>query len=486
MQARSHSALWRLTSILVLIMLVFAPLSSLPANAASLPQEAGPQSVNAPGDHLVTNISLGPDTPNILRTNQDVTINFSYSTTQAGGVRIFVHPYTNGAPSLNYAVSGSPLYAQSATGTGSGTITITAGTIVVDEIHLQMTDANQTVVLFDAFIPVYYLFSDAGSVVSNFSYRLDTPNVLDFNQQVDLSFNYITRQQGGVRIFARPFSNGALSPNYAASGSPTYTTSSGSGSGSFTITSQQAVVDQIRVQMWDANQTVLLFEAFLPVYYRFYHSTNIVTSIGMAPDTPNIFKYNQNINLNFNYTTNQGGGVVIFVRPFSGAHLSPNYAAHGSGIYPVGSGTGTGYFSLTAGPVIVDKVRIQMWDANQKTLLFEAFLPVSLFWAGSGPPPGPDMHVDAIEVTQAIQDLNNSVDLVAGKKTYVRVHVSAPVNVTNVFATLSGKRGFVSLNPILNPGNPGSAITVRTAPTAARSTTASGLNCLPAGPTPGT
>ena len=464
MQAHSHSALWRFTSILVLIMLVFAPLSSFTADAASLSQEAGPQSVNAPGDHLVTNISLGPDTPNILRTNQDVTINFSYSTTQVGGVRIFVHPYTNGAPSANYAVSGSPLYPQSATGTGSGTITITAGTIVVDEINLHMTDANQTVVLFDAFIPVYYLFSDAGSVVSNIGYRLDTPNVSSFNQHVDLTFDYITRQQGGVLIFARPFTNGALTPNYAASGSPTYTLSSGSGTGFFTITSQQAVVDQIRVQMWNLNQTVLLFEAFLPVYYRFYDPTNIVTSIGMAPDTPNIFKYSQNINFTFNYTTNQVGGVVIFLRPFSGAHLSPSYAAHGSGIYPVGSGGGTGYFSLTAGPTIVDKVRIQMWDAKQTTLLFEAFLPVSLFWAGSGPPPGPDMHVDAIEVTQAIQDLNNSVDLIAGKKTYARVHVSAPVNVANVYATLSGQRGFVSLNPILSPGNPGSMITVRTAP----------------------
>ena len=112
----------------------------------------------------------------------------------------------------------------------------------------------------------------------------------------------------------------------------------------------------------------------------------------------------------------------------------------------------------------VDKIRIQMWDANQTTLLFEAFLPVYLFWAGSGPPPGPDMHVDAIEVTQAIQDLNNSVDLVAGKRTYVRVHTSSPVNVADVFATLTGKRGVVTLAPTLNPGNPGSDITVRTSP----------------------
>ena len=236
------------------------------------------------------------------------------------------------------------------------------------------------------------------------------------------------------------------------------------GSGFFTITTGTVVVDQIRIQMWDAEQTVLLFEAFLPVYYRFMNPTNIVTHIEFSPDTPNVFKYSDDVNLTFNYTNNQKDGVRIWARPFSGANLSPGYAAHGSPVYPAGSGSGTGSFRLTAGPTVVDKVRIQMWTADQTALLFEAFLPVNLLWAGSGPPPGPDMHLNAIEVTQAIQDLNNSVDLVAGKRTYVRVHASSPVNQADVYATLSGKHGWVNLAPILSPGNPGGDITVRTSP----------------------
>ena len=82
------------------------------------------------------------------------------------------------------------------------------------------------------------------------------------------------------------------------------------------------VVDQIRIQMWDAEQTVLLFEAFLPVYYRFMNPTNIVTHIEFSPDTPNVFKYSDNVNLTFNYTNNQKDGVRIWARPFSGANLS--------------------------------------------------------------------------------------------------------------------------------------------------------------------
>jgi Leucine-rich repeat (LRR) protein len=62
---------------------------------------------------------------------------------------------------------------------------------------------------------------------------------------------------------------------------------------------------------------------------------------------------------------------------------------------------------------------------------FQAWLATipSLYGTGivcpSPPPPssGPDFVIDSIEVTQAIQDLDNTVPLVAGKRTYARVHV---------------------------------------------------------------
>lgn len=461
MRFRTSSTALRTTIYMLLLALLLGTGVSTPAQAAPAIQGSAPAAV---GDHLVTNINLGPDSPNILANGQDVTLSFSYSTTEANGVQIFARPFSDGALSPSYAASGSPLYPQSATGSGTGSFTITSGQVVVDQIRFQMYNADQSTLLFETFIPVYYLFSNSSHVVTNVFMTADTPDVLAFDQNINFRFNYSTQGAGNVRIFLRPFTNGALTPNYAAHGSQAYETGSGSGTGYFTILSGQVVVDQVRVQMYNASQTTLLFEAFLPVYYRFRSSTNSVTNIEFNPDTPNVFKYGQNVNLTFNYTTNEEGGVRIFARPFSGAGLSPNYAAHGSPLYSVGSGGATGSFNLTAGPSVVDKVRIQMWNANQTKLLFEAFLPVYLFWAGSGPPPGPNMSVDGIEVTQAVQDLNNSVDLVAGKRTYVRVHVSSPVNTAHVFATLSGKRGVVNLAPTLNPGNPGSDITVRTTP----------------------
>lgn len=82
----------------------------------------------------------------------------------------------------------------------------------------------------------------------------------------------------------------------------------------------------------------------------------------------------------------------------------------------------------------------------------------------SEPPSGPDMQIDAIEVTQAVQDLNNSVDLIANKRTYVRVHVSAPETVASVIANLEVRRDGKPLSPTLIPINPGGDIMIDSSP----------------------
>ena len=360
MRTYFKSNTWRITSSLLLFVLVFTQAAGFTARAAPPSQQDGTAAPLAPGDHLVTAFVLTPDTPNILHTDQSVNLTFQYITNEPGGVRIFARPFTNGALSPNYSAHASPLY-PTGSGSGNGYFTFLSGTVVVDQIRIQMFNDDQSVLLFETFLPVYYLFTDANHMVSNITLAPDTPDVLAFDQNVDLRFNYSTQEPNGVRIWARPFTNGNLTPNYAAHGSPIYTTGSGSGSGFFTITKGTVVVDQIRIQMWDANQTVLLFEAFLPVYYRFMNPTNIVTHIEFSPDTPNVFKYSDDVNLTFNYSNDQKDGVRIWARPFSGPNLSPSYAASGSPVYPAGSGSGTGSFRLTAGPTVVDRVRIQMW-----------------------------------------------------------------------------------------------------------------------------
>ena len=64
-----------------------------------------------------------------------------------------------------------------------------------------------------------------------------------------------------------------------------------------------------------------------------------------------------------------------------------------------------------------------------------------------------DLVVDAIEITQSMQDLNNSVPLVEGKRTFVRVYVHSTGGIYPTTATLKVEAG--ALNQTLLPIAPG-------------------------------
>ncbi|MFN2165406.1 MAG: DNRLRE domain-containing protein, partial [Anaerolineae bacterium] len=72
-------------------------------------------------------------------------------------------------------------------------------------------------------------------------------------------------------------------------------------------------------------------------------------------------------------------------------------------------------------------------------------------WVKGGSPT--DLRVTGLEVTQSIQDLNNSVRLVAGKRTFVRLHVQATDAPYRTFATLAANCD--NFGRILFPVNPG-------------------------------
>ena len=118
---------------------------------------------------------------------------------------------------------------------------------------------------------LFLVFTEIGICdnISNIQLSPISPASLTFNQYVNITFDYTTEVAGGVRIFARPFSGGSLTPNYAAHPSPLYPVGSGSGTGNFTIKSGDAMVDQIRFQMYNADQSVMLLEFFIPIEYHF-------------------------------------------------------------------------------------------------------------------------------------------------------------------------------------------------------------------------
>ena len=342
--------------------------------ALLLPAAAPTVAAAASAEHLVTQIALTPRTPNILKNNQTVAISFNYTTTEAGGVRVFTLPFSGNAPTPHYAVNASPLYPVGS-GAGACHFTITSGNATVTRIRFQMWNDSQTTLLYQTFIPISYQFKSAAQIVSRIGLTA-TPNVLKLGQKVSVSFNYRATTAGGVRIFARPLSGSALTPNYSAHPSPVYRVGSGAGRGWFTINRGAATVTRVRFQMWNASQTRLLFQAVVPVHYQFKLPANIVNSIDLTPSTPNVLQFGENVTLALSYTTNEVGGVRIFARPFSGGALTPNYGGNPSPVYPVGSGDASGYFTITDGAATVNEIRLQMWNADQTILLFETKIPV--------------------------------------------------------------------------------------------------------------
>lgn len=120
-------------------------------------------------------------------------------------------------------------------------------------------------------LPTLPLFTKTGvgHNISNIQLSPPSPASLAFNDAVNITFDYATEEAGGVRIFIAPFSNGSLTSNLAAQGSPLYPVGSGSGSSFFLIRSGDVTVDQLRIQMLNADQSQQLLEFFIPVEYHF-------------------------------------------------------------------------------------------------------------------------------------------------------------------------------------------------------------------------
>jgi hypothetical protein len=78
---------------------------------------------------------------------------------------------------------------------------------------------------------------------------------------------------------------------------------------------------------------------------------------------------------------------------------------------------------------------------------------------------GNDLAITSMEVTQSIQDLANSMPLIRGKRTFVRVSLSTTANVNAVAARLFGSVNGLSLGSPLVPLNPGGRINAITTPT---------------------
>lgn len=199
-------------------------------------------------------------------------------------------------------------------------------------------------------------------------------------EQVELSFDYSTDQGSGIRIFARPFTNGSLTNSYAASGSPLYT-GSGMGTANFTISSGEITVDEIRFQILNADQSELLKEFWIPVQYHF-GDVGVHDFTFSEDQNLGSFLIGEQVDINFEYDASSiGEGVRIFIRPFTDGGLTPGYSASGSPVF-TGTGTQITNFRINSGTnVRVDVLRVTVVNPDQTTTFQTFFIPVNWYWS---------------------------------------------------------------------------------------------------------
>ena len=303
---------------------------------------------------------------------EKVYVDFEYTIDEPGGARIFVRPFTNGALTPGYAASGSPVY--TGTGNSEANFTINNAGPTVEELRFLVTNADQSETLREFYVPVHYEFYENGVHDFAFSANQEIASFL-LGESVEVSFDYDIRHSGGARIFIRPFTDGGLTPGYSASGSTLFT-GTGSKTARFQINSGLNVrVDSLRVNIYNADQTAILQEFFIPV--NWYWSTVKVTNVKVlgSPFAPN----GENRTVEFDYATSEIAGARIFPRPFTNGNLTPSYGACGSGVY-MGNGDSDCGFTINANNQRVDHIRFKAVSPDQTETLLEIYYPINLYF----------------------------------------------------------------------------------------------------------
>ncbi len=298
------------------------------------------------------------------------------------GARIVARPWSQGwlAPECLYA---GARYFPQGSGSGSGYFTIHSGEPVIDEVFFGVARGDPvgypgwpSVLHFC--VPVEYHFSP--HEISGIEMQPSSPGCIMYGQHVDISFDYISAHTGDVHIFARPFTQGALTPGYSASGSVDYPPGPGTGTQWFTILgAPEVTADQIRFQMKDASTSELLLEFFVPCHYEF--KAGGFCNVTHTPTAPAALLHEESVSTEVEYHTTQPGGVRIFPRPYTNGAPTPGYVTSASPIYPIGSGTATGWFRISSGERTIDHVRYRMTNADMTQTICEYFLPVNFHYA---------------------------------------------------------------------------------------------------------
>jgi len=108
-----------------------------------------------------------------------------------------------------------------------------------------------------------------------------------------------------------------------------------------------------------------------------------VSNIVITPSSPAALEYDTHVEITFDYTTDVPGGVWIGFLPRTNGSPTPGSYFSGGPHYPVGSGSGSWWFSVGSGSDVVDAIQVELQDTSD-VVLDSFILPATFAFGESG------------------------------------------------------------------------------------------------------
>lgn len=330
-------------------------------------------------ESAVNEILFSHDSPSWLQNGDDFTIDFTYRTNEPAGVLISARPYTGGALTPGYSASGLSA-GPTGTGTGQQWFRFSSGTHDVDQVRIQVWNSTQTTLLLQYFVPVeLHWGSDS---ISNLMLATPSPECLAWNQPVSVSFDFAASDPLGCKIWA--WGEG---PNHTFIGDQSYSPSSllsasGHVTRNFQITAGTHDVAYIRFVMDNHDSSARLLSVAVPVAY--HYEANTIRNVVFTPASPAVLDFNEHVSATYDYVVAVPGGARLQPLPYSWAGVAASYIVNPSVVYPVGSGSTSGFVTIASGPKLVNRVGFHLYDSAWGGPVFSNYKPASFTFGGIG------------------------------------------------------------------------------------------------------
>lgn len=315
------------------------------------------------------NIEFATASPAQLPLGAMVTVSFDYKIDTAEGVRIWAVPHTLDQPTPD--ATAIPVGVMGA-GAGSSTRSFyVSAPATVTHVQLSMESALSGDTLLEIFLPVHYVYDEAGIFDVEGSHPAGSR--IRYGENLDLSLGYDSGQSKNVQIVILPFTDGELTPGYVADDAPVRP-AAGSCNQGFTFNAEAHITD-IRVQIRDSVlQRVVYAEFFIP-YEAWWAPVGVTTLVPRQPQG-SLVPYGERVFADSVLEPHPDGTTRFWAEALSAGQVIPNtkwseFTGGGEVAFQVG-------MLGSSGSVPVDGFRVSALLPDGTTYAFD--LPVDYTW----------------------------------------------------------------------------------------------------------